>query len=136
MRLHDEAGRQMIVMPLRYDDSPSHNRKPRIRLPDRMAPASPIPEEATTQPVSATPAIGGTEQETQPEQPMDKPNEKPALLAALDQIEVIKGSLRGGMAGLNNLGDLLRLAARESKTTEREVRTVRDTLASLQKLKL
>lgn len=132
MRLHDEAGRQMIVMPVRYDDSPSRNRKPRIRLPDRLATASPIPEEAP-QPVSVTQVA---EQETQPEQTMEKTNEKPALLAALDQIEVIKGSLRGGMAGLNNLSDLLRLAARDSKTTEREVRTVRDTLASLQKLKI
>ncbi len=57
--------------------------------------------------------------------------EKTSLEQALDQIEFIKGSLRGAVTNLNNLADTLRQVQRERRLSEREVRSVRDTLKSL-----
>ena len=62
--------------------------------------------------------------------------EKPSLEQALDQIEFVKGSLRGAVTNLNNLADTLRQVQRERRLSEREVRSVRDTLKSLQTVRL
>ena len=64
------------------------------------------------------------------------PDEKPTLEQALDQIEFIKGSLRGAVTNLNNLADTLRHVQRERRLSEREVRSVRDTLKTLQTVRL
>ncbi len=64
------------------------------------------------------------------------PEEKASLEQALDQIEVVKGSLRGAVTHLNNLIDTLRQVQRERRVSEREVRSVRDTLKTLQTVRL
>jgi dsDNA-specific endonuclease/ATPase MutS2 len=62
--------------------------------------------------------------------------EKPSLEQALEQIEFIKGSIRGAVTNLNNLADTLRQGQRERRVNEREIRSVRDTLKSLQTIRL
>ena len=62
--------------------------------------------------------------------------EKNSLEQALDQIESLKASLRGAVTHLNTLADTLRQVQRERRLSEREVRSVRDTLKSLQTVRL
>jgi hypothetical protein len=62
--------------------------------------------------------------------------EKPALDTAIAQIETIKGSYREAIRGLNDLGDLLRQAQRDQKASDREVQSVRQTLRSLQSVRI
>ncbi len=64
------------------------------------------------------------------------PEEKPGLEQALDQIESLKGSLRSAVGSLNNLIDIVRQVQRERRVSEREVRSVRDTLKTLQTVRL
>ena len=135
VRFHDEAGRQLIVMPVRHSDAVSpeeQNTPPPDEAARQSAPPIQAPSPDAESPNSTAAQMTGVEQ---PHTPMENPQEKPVLNAALDQLEVVKGSLRGAMAGLNHLSDLLRLAMRENKNTEREVRSVRQTLTTLQKMK-
>lgn len=62
--------------------------------------------------------------------------EKPGLEQALDQIEFVKGSLRGAVTNLNGLADTLRQVQRERRLSEREIRAVRGTLKTLQTVRL
>ncbi len=62
--------------------------------------------------------------------------EKPGLEQALDQIEAVKGTLRGAVTNLNNLADMLRQVQRERRLSEREIRSVRGTLKALQTVRL
>ena len=64
------------------------------------------------------------------------PAEKSALETALAQIEIVRTDFRNAIAGLNKLGDQLKAAAREQKTAEKEVQSVRQTLRSLQSVRI
>ena len=69
--------------------------------------------------------------------PATKPEEpKAALDTALAQVEIVRGDFRNAIAGLNKLGDLLRQVQRESKASEKEVSSVRQTLRSLQSVRI
>ena len=62
--------------------------------------------------------------------------EKPALETALAQIEVVRGDFRNAIAGLNKLDEALKQAQRESKTNDKEIQSVRQTLRSLQSVRI
>ena len=64
------------------------------------------------------------------------PAEKSALETALAQIEIVRTDFRNAIAGLNKLGDQLKAAAREQKASEKEVQSVRQTLRSLQSVRI
>ena len=64
------------------------------------------------------------------------PAEKSALETALAQIEIVRTDFRNAIADLNKLGDQLKAAAREQKTAEKEVQSVRQTLRSLQSVRI
>jgi len=64
------------------------------------------------------------------------PEPKPALEAALDQIEAIKGSYREAIRGLTNLTDTLKQIQREQKAGDKEIQSVRQTLRSLQSVRI
>ena len=66
----------------------------------------------------------------------DKPETKPSLEAALVQIEAIKSGFREGINSLTKLGDSIRQALREQKTSEKEIQGVRQTLRSLQGVRI
>lgn len=61
---------------------------------------------------------------------------KTTLEKALDQIEAVKGSHRDAIRGLNELADTLRQIHRDQKSSDREVQTVRTTLAKLQSVRV
>ena len=65
-----------------------------------------------------------------------EPAERPALETALAQIDVIRGEFRNAVTGLSKLGELLKQASREQKVSEREVQGVRQTLRSLQSVRI
>ena len=66
--------------------------------------------------------------------PAEEP--KPALDTALAQLEVVRGDFRNAIAGLNKLGDLLKQVQRESKASDKEISSVRQTLRSLQSVRI
>jgi hypothetical protein len=130
-------GRQMIVMPTRADaPSPSHTHQP---------PADPAPEATTiTPPPSAeepkeTPMAeqnGNTSGATRQASNTATTEEKSALENALAQIDVVRTEIRSAITGLNKLGEALKQAQREQKTNEKEVQSVRQTLRSLQSVRI
>ena len=62
--------------------------------------------------------------------------EKPALETALAQIEILRGDFRNTLTGLNKLADALKQAQRESKASDKEISSVRQTLRSLQSVRI
>ena len=152
LRFSDGGSRQMIVMPVRVDaNSPSRtNSTPAPTPVSPITPAAPInaapdqpaiiqpnhhqPEErnATMQNANTTHGHGNPPAATE----TSPVGEKPSLEQALDQIEFVKVSLRGAITNLNTLADTLRQVQRERRLSEREVRSVRDTLKSLQTVRL
>jgi chromosome segregation ATPase len=62
--------------------------------------------------------------------------QKPALETALAHIDTVKAGFREAIAGLNKLSDLLRQAQREHRAGEKEVQSVRQTLRSLQSVRI
>ena len=62
--------------------------------------------------------------------------EKPALETAIAQIEIVRGDFRNAIAGLNKLGEQLKQVQRENKSTDKEIASVRQTLRSLQSVRI
>ena len=62
--------------------------------------------------------------------------EKSALDTALAQVEIVRGDFRNAIARLNKLGELLRQSQRENKTSDKEIQSVRQTLRSLQSVRI
>ena len=153
LRFSDGGSRQMIVMPVRVDAN--------VPAPKATAPApAPVPpttpvasidaapdqpetinlnekynpsEERTTTMQNANTNGNGHQPATDETSPI---GEKPSLEQALDQIEFVKGSLRGAVTNLNNLADTLRQVQRERRLSDREIRSVRGTLKALQTVRL
>jgi uncharacterized membrane protein YdfJ with MMPL/SSD domain len=59
-----------------------------------------------------------------------------ALESAVAQIEVVRGDFRNALAGVNKLGDLLKQVQRENKASDKEIQSVRQTLRSLQSVRI
>ena len=127
------GGRQMIVMPV----LPSPITETSIPAPSASASASskPTPPPRAEQPDKETMPETTTTGATRSTTPTEAA-EKPALETALAQIDVIRGEFRSAVAGLAKLGDLLKQASREQKVSEREVQGVRQTLRSLQSVRI
>ena len=120
-------GRQMIVMPVRADSTPTAASQAQ-ETPSQQ-PAAPSPaaqQERTNMPKNAPSNGNGHQQQPAPAET------KPALELALEQIETIKGSHREAIRGLNELGDTLKQVQREHKT----VQSVRSTLEKLQTVRI
>ena len=150
LRFSDGGSRQMIVMPVRVDAN--------VPAPKASAPA-PVPVPPFT-PEAASHDAAPDQPETINENPQQErtttpmqngingnghqpsatdiasTEEKTSLEQALDQIESVKGSLRGAVTNLNNLADTLRQVQRERRLSEREIRSVRGTLKALQTVRL
>ena len=122
------GGRQLIVMPIR----PTASASTPAPQASAAAPSTPTPPPTAEQPEKPMPetTTNGAPRST------TEPVEKPALETALAQIGVIRGEFRNAVAGLTKLGDLLKQASREQKTSEREVQGVRQTLRSLQSVRI
>ena len=68
--------------------------------------------------------------ETKTEEP------KAALDTAIAQVEIVRGDFRNAIAGLNKLGELLKQVQRENKSSDKEIASVRQTLRSLQSVRI
>jgi len=55
---------------------------------------------------------------------------------ALEQIEIIKGSYREAIRGLNTLTDTLKQVQRDQKSSVKEIQSVRSTLEKLQSVRI
>ncbi len=127
------GGQQMIVMPILGEQAtplPAAAPAPRKSEPTTASPRfQPEPEaEANVTPPSESPAKEEPSRET--------PEQKPALDAALLQIESLKVQNRETLRGLQELNTLLKEAAREQRANEKEVHAVRQTLRSLQSVRI
>jgi hypothetical protein len=127
------GGRQMIVMPIRADGPPPALGKQPQESGKPDEPHQPAPDGANTErdtmPRTTTDTTNGTNGHQDVEQ-------KPALETALAQIDTLKTGFREAIAGLNKLTDLLRQAQREQKAGEKEVQSVRQTIRSLQSVRI
>ena len=69
-------------------------------------------------------------------QTIEKPEPKSPLEAALLQVEGIKAGYRETLNHLTRIGDSIRAAMREQKASEKEIQGVRQTLRSLQSVRI
>ena len=63
-------------------------------------------------------------------------NSKTAIEAAIDNLDGFKGNLREALSGISEITTLLRQAIRDQRTNEREIQSVRQTLRSLQGVRI
>jgi DNA polymerase III sliding clamp (beta) subunit (PCNA family) len=132
------GGRQMVVMSIRPDAAPTPG-----------APAANPPPSSTAANINPSPQPAETPKEEQPMPEKSEPTggakraadtnaaeAKPALDTALAQLEVVRGDFRNAIAGLNKLGDLLKQVQRENKASDKEIQSVRQTLRSLQSVRI
>ncbi len=149
LRFSDGGSRQMIVMPVRVDANvPALKASAPTPVPvPPITPAASIdvtPDQPETinenhQPEGRNTTMQNGNTNGDGEHPAAETSpigEKPSLEQALDQIEFVKGSLRGAVTNLNNLADTLRQVQRERRLSEREIRSVRGTLKALQTVRL
>jgi type IV secretory pathway VirB10-like protein len=120
------AGKRMVIMPVKLEETPAAQPKPVTQTsPTTTTPpeSKPAVERKTTMPATNTPA---------------KPPEANGSGSkdALTQIESVKTCLRQAIGGLNDLAGLLKQAEKDKRSTEKEVASVRQTIRSLQGLKL
>ena len=126
-------GRQMVVMPLRVVDATEYPT-------NQPAPPEPQPERKPMTEINGhhtngaeTPHFNGAPRSTSPGIPA---TEKPAIEAAIEKLDGFKTVFREALVGVTELSTLLRQAVREQKAGEKEVQTVRQTLRSLQSVKI
>jgi DNA polymerase III sliding clamp (beta) subunit (PCNA family) len=142
------GGRQMIVQPIRPGDTPAPKPNPPPVIQPAAAQNEPAaqseppasnpppqsaepPKEETNMPENnGTHTTGAKRATTHAEAP------KPALDLALAQLEVVRGDFRNAIAGLNKLGEVLKQAHRDGKASDKEISSVRQTLRSLQSVRI
>jgi len=136
------AGRQMIVMPVRVEaPAPTAATPPeKPGADDDAKPANGNSQEPSTakpatspEKYSPTPEANGSSSESK--EPAN-PVVKPAIEAALTQIETVRGDFRNALAGLNKLAEHLKQVQRENKSAEKEISSVRQTLRQLQAVRI
>jgi len=123
IRIHSELdpllfcrpGKRMVIMPVRLSGPATTKPAPASETKTTPAPASPPAEERKT-------AMPETTKPTEP--------------SALDQIESVKSRLRELLGELNTLTGLIKQADRDKRSTEKEVASVRQTIRSLQGVKI
>jgi hypothetical protein len=82
---------------------------------------------------AAEPHLNGAQRSTTPVTPAAV---KPALEAAIDKLNAFKTTFREALVGVTELSTLLKQAVREQKAGEKEVQSVRQTLRSLQSVRI
>lgn len=132
------GGRQMIVMPVRpapTAESETNNSPVESKPPVESTTTTPSQAEQPENSMAENYTNNGASRSNNPAAPAGA-EERPALEAALAQIEAIKSEFRNVITGLNKLGDLLKQAGREQKANEKEFQGVRQTLRSLQNVRI
>ena len=151
LRFSDGGSRQMIVMPVRVDANASapSNRTP-ASTPSAPSPRSrrpPMPGRINPQPSTPThnhnpkkgtphpcrtepqpPTAAGTSPPPSTKAP--RPRRNPASNRRSTRSRASRAACGSAVGSLNNLIDIVRQVQRERRVSEREVRSVRDTLKS------
>jgi len=151
-------GRQMVVMPLRVAETLAAEAELAARVPESETPepenqpahieppatettarSEPQPErnpmtETNGHNGAATPYLNGANRSTSPVPPAAA--EKPAIEAAIDKLDTFKATFREALVGLTELTTLLKQSVRDQKTGEKEINQVRQTLRSLQGVRI
>jgi len=139
------AGRQMIIMPLRMNGGSNTAASPppitaattNTNPPPPAEQPTPTPMQTSTPTIGQAKPAGANGSSTPPAQgTANKEDSKSPLEAALVQIESIKTGFRESINGLTKLGDHIRQSMREQKTSEKEIHNVRQTLRTLQSVRI
>ncbi|MBB5030525.1 DNA polymerase III subunit beta [Prosthecobacter vanneervenii] len=136
------GGKQLIAVPVRLETPPVSTPTPTApKKQDQQTPPSPA-EQPTSPPMqtstngSHSPAPASNNTAPSPTNAGEKQETKSPLEAALLQIESIKTGFRESINGLTKVGDQIRQAMREQKASEKEIQGVRQTLRSLQSVRI
>ena len=142
IRIHTELeplmfcrpGKRMVVMPVRLQGPAPAKPAPQTAPQTTPTPPKPVAE---AQPERTT-EMPKTTEITTPKTTEPKTTEPAAdpLKTALEQIESVRVQLRESLGGLNLLAGLLKQVEKDNRSTEKEVASVRQTLRSLQGLKI
>ena len=140
LRFHRE-GKQMIVMPVR---PVTVGKSTKVESPPPAVPASvpvnPPPSAEQPEPNNTMPTTNGHQHDIATNGATTVPSKyseaKPALETALVQIESIKTAFRESITALTKLGDSIRQALREQKSGDKDLQNVRQTLRSLQSVRI
>ena len=125
-----EGGRQMVAMPLRI----THRTAPPPYTPGKQTPTptkpqpAPMPPKASKKPTPNTPP--------RPMRPATTETPACPIDGALAEIATLKDKLRTAAADLQRVTAHLKQAKQHQRTSQREVRSVRNTLESLRKVRL
>ena len=127
-------GRQMVVMPLRIADVPAE------APTNQPAPSEPQQERKPMTETNghhtngaATPHINGAPRSITPVTPAP---EKPAIEVAIDKLDAFKVTFREALIACTEITTLLKQSVRDQKAGEKEIHQVRQTIRSLQSVKL
>ena len=83
--------------------------------------------------VATTPHINGAPRSTTPGIPAA---DKPAIEAAIEKLDGFKTVFREALVGVTEITTLLKQSVRDQKAGEKEVQSVRQTLRSLQSVRI
>ncbi|MDD2708124.1 MAG: hypothetical protein PHV34_08955 [Verrucomicrobiae bacterium] len=136
------AGRQMIVMPLNDDPPVPPATSASSDAPKQKSP-TPSPQPEPTNPEPNKPMKNDHSSASNVSAAPDSPSattgraeEATAIKTAISQVEAIREALKETASHLGELINILKNAAKEQRTTEKEVESVRETLKNLQKVKI
>ena len=115
--LFSNQGKRMVIIPVRL--------------------TGPVTNKLTiTKPTPATAPVAVPQVQPERKTPMPETTKPTESKTALDQIESCRTKLRELLTDLNELGSLIKQADRDKRSTEKEVASVRQTIRSLQGLKI
>jgi len=124
-------------MPLRVADSSEPTSKSAPQEPEpKPAPNEPQPESKTTMPTTngaTAPHLNGASRSTSPSTSTEN---KPSLEVAIEKLDAFKVTFREALAGTTELTALLRQAVRDQKAGAKEIHNVRQTIRSLQGVRI
>ena len=136
-----KEGRQMVVMPLRVADvTPAYKPASKPQQTNQPAPTEPQPERKPMTETNghhtngaATSHLNGANRSTTLGIPA---TEKPAIEAAIDKLDAFKATFREALIGVTEITTLLKQSVRDQKAGEKEIHQVRQTLRSLQSVRI
>ena len=127
--LFSAAGKTIAIMPVQGEAAEKfHAARKAKEKPTPTEPPKPQPQERRPEMPAMTPPERGNLKSVSPEASATK--------EALEKVETIKIQLRDLLGELTDLAGLLKSAEKEKRSTEKEVASVRQTIRSLQGVKL
>ncbi len=124
-------GRQMVVMPIRLADVAPEKEPDEASAEEQpTAPPEPQPERNTMTATNGQTTNGAARHTAQ------SSAEKPTIETAIEKLDVLKVTFREALAGLTELTALLRQSVRDQRAGEKEIQQVRQTLRTLQNVRI